>query len=771
MMRSGGNIAFIVALVLGLLLYACERIEPDGNDGAGEPFETVMNPDYFRLDSTVFSYVGLLDQKYVFEFHGEADLPIVGGLIYFYDSAFQIFGRVETIVINGGVLSLEISETPLNSLFDFMAMKNDLGDNENILLQYLNPQANLNSDTVKLEPIELLWDTGEGEWGLLNLDSVLVFNEIQGMHECYLGPWWSDSVGTHRINLNLNQKQRFSASINLIVQGNLVVHDSLKIRERRLGPYYADYIPVYYLVEEWLKIDINTTGNSVSKTRFTLDGTFKVRAKYLSDKAWDISSEHSLGDESFEVLNWAKLISTTASVSLNTTITPVFCGLQGMGLNLENKLEMSTSVEWPDWEYLLSNDIDLMLHSEITLFSDIPEIDIYDNIISRQLLTESGQLENSAPVPEFSINPGSGFTDTNFSFDAGNSHDAEGETSQLEGRWDFNGDEVWDTNYSYFKETSRYFLIPGNYFVVLEVRDLQGSKSQLGKWVNVEETSSAPKASFTVTPESGRTSDVFTFDASGSSDREDDVSLLKVRWDYEGDGEWDTEFSTVKAGYSPFPEAGTYFPKLQVKDTQGLTASTSREVRVEAANIKPTAFFTVSPEEGTINATFHFDASGSSDPEDDVSMLLVQWDFENDGVWDTEYRVIKTINHVFEVADSYTVVLRVLDTDDFSNTFSHEILVSNPNTKPKADFTINPTEGDTTTVFTFDARISEDLEDTIEQLQFRWDWENDNVYDTEYSSSPINQRTFSTSGPKLIKMQVKDSGGLTHTKTRMVIVE
>ncbi len=770
-MRSVKHIALITVLLLGLLLYACERIEPVGIEGAGEPYETVMNPEYSRLDTTVFSYLGLLDQKHIFEFHGEPDLPIVGDLIYFYNSEFQIFGRVDILVSNGNVLRLELSDTPLNSFFDFLALKNDLGNSENILLQYLNPKASLNSDTVRFEPLELLWDSGEGTWGLLNLDSMQVFNEIQGMHEYYLGPWWSDSVGTHRIDLNLNQRYRFSASINLIVQGDFVVHDSLKIRKRQLGPYFADSIPVYYLIEEWLKIDINSTGNSVSQTRCTFDGTSRVRAKYLSEKAWDISSENSQGDESFEVLKWAKLNSMAASLSLSTKVTPVFCGQQGMELNLENKLEMSTSVDWPDWEYLLSNDIDFILHSDNTFFSDIPVIDLFEKILSRQLLSESGQLENNAPVPEFSINPGSGFTDTNFSFDAGNSHDAEDETSQLQVRWDFDGDEVWDKNFSLNKESFHIYQTPGNYIVIMEVMDTQGAISSLPKSIVVQETSSAPNPVFTVTPEEGRTSDVFIFDASGSWDREDNVSQLKVRWDFEGDDVWDTKFSTGKAEIWAYRQEGTYHPKLEVKDTQGLTGSTTRIVKVEAANIKPTAFFTADPEHGTINTSFHFDASGSSDPEDDISLLQVRWDFENDGIWDTEYRTIKTINRTFDLANTYTVLLEVIDTDEYSNYFSRDIVVSNPNTKPKADFTITPASGDTTTLFTFDARISEDLEDTIEQLQFRWDWDNNNIYDTEFSSSPIIQRTFDETGTYIINVQIKDSGGLTDKKARLVIVE
>ena len=272
-------------------------------------------------------------------------------------------------------------------------------------------------------------------------------------------------------------------------------------------------------------------------------------------------------------------------------------------------------------------------------------------------------------------------------------------------------------------------------------------------------------------PEFGRVSDVFTFDASGSWDSEDDVSQLKVRWDYDGDDIWDTQFSTNKVAQWVFREPNIYFAKVDVKDTQGLSSTTTVEIVVEAINIKPTAIFTVSPEEGDINTFFNFDASGSSDVEDEASLLLVRWDFENDAVWDTEYRSIKTVSHRFPLANNYTVVLQVKDTDGYSTLFSLDVSVSNPNTVPIADFAISPATGDTTTVFTFDARITQDLEDSIEGLEFRWDWENTGTYDTEFSSSPIVEWTFETVGTKLIKMQVRDSGGLTDTKTKLITIQ
>src|SRR5262245_29215191 len=53
-------------------------------------------------------------------------------------------------------------------------------------------------------------------------------------------------------------------------------------------------------------------------------------------------------------------------------------------------------------------------------------------------------------------------------------------------------------------------------------------------------------AAFTVRPRIGTVSTDFLFDATGSSAPQDPLSALEVRWDWDGDGTWDTDYSTEK---------------------------------------------------------------------------------------------------------------------------------------------------------------------------------------------------------------------------------
>lgn len=92
------------------------------------------------------------------------------------------------------------------------------------------------------------------------------------------------------------------------------------------------------------------------------------------------------------------------------------------------------------------------------------------------------------------------------------------------------------------------------------------------------------------------------------------------------------------------------------------------------------------------------------------------------------------------------------------------------NTAPTATFSVSPTSGDTNTTFSVDASGSSDNEDTSAQLEVRWDWENDGTWDTNYTTSKTASHQYASSGSKTIKLQVRDTGGLTAEHTETVTV-
>jgi len=96
---------------------------------------------------------------------------------------------------------------------------------------------------------------------------------------------------------------------------------------------------------------------------------------------------------------------------------------------------------------------------------------------------------------------------------------------------------------------------------------------------------SPPKAYFEIAPNSGDTDTTFTFNAINSYDKEDNISSIMVRWDFENDGIWDEPikgFSKAKTIRHKFLKPGVYIVKLQIRDSFGSTDTTFKRLTVKS---------------------------------------------------------------------------------------------------------------------------------------------------------------------------------------------
>ena len=87
-----------------------------------------------------------------------------------------------------------------------------------------------------------------------------------------------------------------------------------------------------------------------------------------------------------------------------------------------------------------------------------------------------------------------------------------------------------------------------------------------------------PVATFTISPEEGDIESFFVFNATGCTDKEDGAEDLMVRWDWESDGSWDTQYSTNKIEQKKFSNTTTYTITLEVKDISGMISTTSKQL-------------------------------------------------------------------------------------------------------------------------------------------------------------------------------------------------
>lgn len=283
-----------------------------------------------------------------------------------------------------------------------------------------------------------------------------------------------------------------------------------------------------------------------------------------------------------------------------------------------------------------------------------------------------------------------------------------------------------------------------------------------------------PKAIFSINPPQGNTTTSFTFDASSTQFSEEDIELL-FRWDWNGDGNWDTPFSKNKIHYHRFFVNGSYSPTLEVRTHEGLADTLQIDLEIVQGYSPPRALFSFSPDNGHILTEFNFDASATEDDEDSLNTLRFRWDWEGDGIWDTDYLSEPVIIHQFLFPENYNIILQVIDPSRLTNQKNHSLSIVMFNPQIYVDFTINPESGTNEDVFTFDASACSDLENPGNQLFYKWTAENSAkipIWETEFLDTPETQHQFShlDVGNITVKLDVEDINGLTNSTKKELSV-
>ncbi len=92
------------------------------------------------------------------------------------------------------------------------------------------------------------------------------------------------------------------------------------------------------------------------------------------------------------------------------------------------------------------------------------------------------------------------------------------------------------------------------------------------------------------------------------------------------------------------------------------------------------------------------------------------------------------------------------------------------NFPPKVQFTINPPAGVIGTLFTFNATTTTDDHDLVANIKFRWDWESDGTWDTDWKSAATATHTYAAAGAYTVTLETRDTAGLIGSATHIVNV-
>lgn len=268
----------------------------------------------------------------------------------------------------------------------------------------------------------------------------------------------------------------------------------------------------------------------------------------------------------------------------------------------------------------------------------------------------------------------------------------------------------------------------------------------------------------------GTTQTTFTFDGNLSRDDRTGVGSLEVRFDFDNDGIMDTYYSKNKVQKHVYNKPGLYTVKMEVLDSGGNVSSATTQVTV-VHNTPPQASFTVNPIAGTPATTFRFDTSSSSDSQYKSSALYYRFDWNGDGLWDTNFAGKTIFLHKYATSGTYSVIMEARDPEGLIGHATVHITVgSSP--APTASFSYTKLNNQTTYIFKADAGAVSAVDKPY--MQYRWDFDytgpNDIHFDSNFTTSPQYSITFAQIGTKTVKLQVRNIDGIIAETTQQITI-
>ncbi|MBD3270465.1 hypothetical protein GF376_02980 [Candidatus Peregrinibacteria bacterium] len=225
-------------------------------------------------------------------------------------------------------------------------------------------------------------------------------------------------------------------------------------------------------------------------------------------------------------------------------------------------------------------------------------------------------------------------------------------------RWDINSDGEFESYFSGTKSFRYLFEEPGVYQITMEALNQAGEISSASKYIKVVENT-PPVAVFFIDKLTAPINSILKLDTSLSYDNQYALNELWFRFDWNGDGFYDTDYKNKTIWRHRFQEIGKQTIRMEAVDPEGATSTSSVEIEI-LEDSAPVPRLMI---ENLKNGRFHFDATASTD--DYTDKLRYRWDFnyngESDIMFDTNWSFLPRYNYTYELKGERMVRLQVMD--------------------------------------------------------------------------------------------------------------
>jgi PKD repeat protein len=385
-----------------------------------------------------------------------------------------------------------------------------------------------------------------------------------------------------------------------------------------------------------------------------------------------------------------------------------------------------------------------------------PRLRVTDANGNQSSTTRTLTVTNRAPASSFTANPSPATKNQQVSFNASASSDPDGTIAKYE--WDLDGNGSYETDTGTSASATQSYAAVGSITVGLRVTDNEGVSATSTKSLVV--ASQPPTASFDASPSPADTGQTVTFNGSASSDP--DGTIAKYEWDLDGNGSYETNTGTTATTARSYPTAATLTVGLRVADSDGGTATTTRNVTVN--NRVPTASFTATPNPANTGQAVAFNGSASSDP--DGTIAKYEWDLDGNGSYETNTGTTAATAKTYAAKGTIVVGLRITDNSGGTATTTRSVVVNNR--PPTASFTVSPSPANTRQTVTFNGSASSDPDGTI--AKYEWDLDGNGSYETNTGTTASTTKAFTATATLTIGLRVTDNDAAAATTTRSLTI-
>jgi len=231
-------------------------------------------------------------------------------------------------------------------------------------------------------------------------------------------------------------------------------------------------------------------------------------------------------------------------------------------------------------------------------------------------------------------------------------------------------------------------------------------------------------------------------------------SIVRYRWDFDGDGAFDTNDAVATDYTHTFANSGTFQSALQVTNNLNNTATDTCTIQV--GNNPPTAIADASPSNGPVPLKVNFTCVGK---DSDGTIALYEWDFDGNGTFDFSSPTTGSTSYTYSQTGQFNALCRVTDDKGLTGQARATTTVIRPGVpgSPSVFASASPTSGNVPLTVAFNGTATDD--GTI--TKWEWDFDGNGVYDFTSTTSPATTFTYNQPGIFGATLRATDNEGKT----------